>query len=552
MVWKYVVPLYISWRIYAANRMPILDCDEVFNYWEPLHFLSHGSGLQTWEYAPNYALRTYAYLRPMQWYSRLVSPVASIVAPMLVDHQVSTVKLATFIVLRSTLAALSACGELIFVTALSQDVPFAESLTRQTLVSKSVSYTTALLLLTSAGMTHAAGAYLPSSSVMIAWMLCASFYVRMQVRLFCALAVVATLCLGWPFGVIVFVPMGIDILRRDRFPIRLMCGVALWTVLVQTVVMLLDYQQYGKWTSAILNIFRYNAQSGGDELYGIEPASFYFKNLSLNFNYVAILGMLFLPLSMLLRFCKRPLPTSLIVLVAPLYLWLAIVVPRPHKEERFLFPIYPALVLAAVLVVQQVWNAVCLGQRSKAHAWRQNLWILCLLPSCLISQSRSMALSKYYTAPLKVFAALPVSTPGLVCTCGEWYRFPSSYYLPQGYQLGFLPSSFSGQLPKAFGPEGSRAGSNFNDANKEEHDRYVDPDSCDYVVELESSADADCLAVMSKSSSVEWTKLVNEPFLNAQETASLHRILYIPFLHKAVYSSYSLYARKVSDAVLWT
>ena len=26
------------------------DCDEVFNYWEPLHFLVHGTGMQTWEY----------------------------------------------------------------------------------------------------------------------------------------------------------------------------------------------------------------------------------------------------------------------------------------------------------------------------------------------------------------------------------------------------------------------------------------------------------------------------------------------------------------------
>ncbi|KAI2495487.1 Alg9-like mannosyltransferase family [Fragilaria crotonensis] len=343
MEWKYIVPLYISWRIYAANRMPILDCDEVFNYWEPLHFLSYGDGLQTWEYAPHYALRTYAYILPMQWYSWLASKssVASFVAPMLVGHQVTTAKLATFVLLRSTLAALSACAELLLLTAISEDVPFHESLTRQTLVSKNVSYAAALLFLTSTGMTHAAGAYLPSSSVMILWMICASCYVRLQVRTFCALAVVATLCLGWPFGVIVFVPMGVDLLRRDRSPIRLLFGVALWACVVQAAVMFLDYKHYGKWTSAVLNIFRYNAQSGGDELYGIEPASFYFKNLSLNFNYAALLSILFLPASALLRLCRRPLPTSLIVLIAPLYLWLAIVVPRPHKEERLSQFIHP-------------------------------------------------------------------------------------------------------------------------------------------------------------------------------------------------------------------
>ena len=533
--------------------MPILDCDEVFNYWEPLHFLSYGDGLQTWEYAPHFALRTYAYIHPMKWYGWLASQssVASIVAPMLVDHQVTNAKLATFILLRSTLAALSACAELLFLTAISEDVPFFESLTRQPLVSKSVSYASALLFLTSTGMTHAAGAYLPSSSVMILWMICASCYVRLQVRSFGALAVVATLCLGWPFGVIVFVPMGVDLLRRDKAPFRLLFGVALWACVVQSAVMFLDYKHYGKWTSAVLNIFRYNAQGGGDELYGIEPSSFYFKNLSLNFNYLALLALLFLPVSALLRFCRRPLPTSLVVLIAPLYLWLSVVVPRPHKEERFLFPIYPPLVLASVVVVQQAWDATFLGRRFRCNAWRQNLWILCLLPSCLISLSRSMALSKYYTAPLKVLSALPVSSPGVVCTCGEWYRFPSSYYLPEGYQLAFLPSSFSGQLPKYFEAEGSRTGSNFNDANKEEQDRYVNPESCDYIFELETSPDAECLKVMMNSS-IEWTKLADEPFLNAKDTAALHRILYIPVLHKAVYNSYSLYTRVVSAGPMAT
>lgn len=55
----------------------ISDCDEVFNYWEPTHFLQYGRGLQTWEYrcslvilhdshkySPEYALRSYAYLYP--------------------------------------------------------------------------------------------------------------------------------------------------------------------------------------------------------------------------------------------------------------------------------------------------------------------------------------------------------------------------------------------------------------------------------------------------------------------------------------------------------
>lgn len=41
---------------------PIQDCDETFNYWEPTHYLSHGYGLQTWEYSPDFAIRSWLYI----------------------------------------------------------------------------------------------------------------------------------------------------------------------------------------------------------------------------------------------------------------------------------------------------------------------------------------------------------------------------------------------------------------------------------------------------------------------------------------------------------
>ncbi len=36
-------------RLLSAAVNTVHDCDEVFNYWEPLHVLLHGYGLQTWE-----------------------------------------------------------------------------------------------------------------------------------------------------------------------------------------------------------------------------------------------------------------------------------------------------------------------------------------------------------------------------------------------------------------------------------------------------------------------------------------------------------------------
>ena len=37
-------------RILSALYNIVHDCDEVYNYWEPLHFLLYGHGMQTWEY----------------------------------------------------------------------------------------------------------------------------------------------------------------------------------------------------------------------------------------------------------------------------------------------------------------------------------------------------------------------------------------------------------------------------------------------------------------------------------------------------------------------
>jgi alpha-1,2-mannosyltransferase len=55
----------ILMRILGAAYNPIMDCDETFNYWEPLHyFVTGGPSFQTWEYAPSFALRSWVYLLP--------------------------------------------------------------------------------------------------------------------------------------------------------------------------------------------------------------------------------------------------------------------------------------------------------------------------------------------------------------------------------------------------------------------------------------------------------------------------------------------------------
>lgn len=49
-------------RALAATYSNISDCDEVFNFWEPMHYLQYGTGLETWEYSPVYAIRSWTYI----------------------------------------------------------------------------------------------------------------------------------------------------------------------------------------------------------------------------------------------------------------------------------------------------------------------------------------------------------------------------------------------------------------------------------------------------------------------------------------------------------
>ena len=70
------VAVLVPLRLYGALVSGVADCDEVYNYWEGVHLLARSDGafrrpLQTWEYAPNYALRSWAYVAPYAAVARL-------------------------------------------------------------------------------------------------------------------------------------------------------------------------------------------------------------------------------------------------------------------------------------------------------------------------------------------------------------------------------------------------------------------------------------------------------------------------------------------------
>lgn len=556
--------------------------------------------MQTWEYAPQYALRTYAYLLPMaglaKFYHILLDALPTSLIKqlprllMLPGASSTTTILGSgnkpllFALLRSSLAVTSSYAELSFLQSIHD------------IISPNLAYMTAFVQLSSAGLFHANQAYLPSSSVMILWQLSVAnqFQKRNGLSIFWGL--LAVLAVGWPFCAVLFVSTGCWALwsafrtatttKSKQSPFRAVAHVLirtlLHTIVIQSVIFAIDYYYYGRIVSPIWNIFSYNARGGGDELYGIEPLSYYIKNIALNFNVVGAFGVVAIPILLAKVLLGRysSCDSLKILGLVPMYIWMTIVLPRPHKEERFLFPIYPMLCFGSAISVDELLNALrSILARSRPKKSDKSdgfqitsnliLGLLVLSPAAIISISRSLALHRHYTAPQALYQhafdqILNVSAPDgekqHVCTCGEWYRFPSSFFLHENIQLGFLKSSFEGQLPQPFTSHGSTRKSldvqvgQFNDMNREETDRYLDISQCSYVVEMVSSSEEsdnspECLQYMRVDASSSWGKLSSFRYLDAKSTPALHRILYLPFGResKVKYKEYIFYKREGED-----
>eukprot|EP01032_Pedospumella_encystans_P026906 gene26906-30420_t len=67
-----ILAVFVLINLVAASVNHIDDTDETYGYWEPLHYFLYGVGLQTWEYAPVFAIRTYSFVFPFSLVSQLV------------------------------------------------------------------------------------------------------------------------------------------------------------------------------------------------------------------------------------------------------------------------------------------------------------------------------------------------------------------------------------------------------------------------------------------------------------------------------------------------
>lgn len=105
--------------------------------------------------------------------------------------------------------------------------------------------------------------------------------------------------------------------------------------LFQALSVVVDYYYYRKWTSSVLNLLVYNVLGGGEShLYGTEGPLYYLQNGFNNFNFCFLLALLFLAV---LPVTKNKYAPDLLVIVSPVYIWIAFMSLQPHKEERFVY-----------------------------------------------------------------------------------------------------------------------------------------------------------------------------------------------------------------------
>ncbi|PNY22469.1 Alpha-1,2-mannosyltransferase alg9 [Tolypocladium capitatum] len=542
--------VFLAANVAAALFAPLQDCDETFNYWEPAHYLSHGYGLQTWEYSPEYAIRSWLYVA--------LHAVVGNVRRLLPQ----STKMAEFYFVRYGLA---------FVCALCQTVMFK-------VVSSTLNGRIGIFFLvatiTSPGNFHASTAFLPSSFAMYMCMLGAASFMNWRGGLKTSRGIfwfAMAGILGWPFAAALCAPYILEEVVFTLFSdketfvesiIRLYRG-AIAGLLIVFFDSLINLFFYKKAAVVAWNIVKYNifSSTGGPELYGTEPWTFYFKNLALNFNIWFILALLALPLFFVQKIVApsgHGFQTGLrtIVFVAPFYLWLAIFTAQPHKEERFMYPVYPFLALNASMSLHILLSAIGRSDPStlmgKIPA-RLKLFAVGVVVflSLDVSLARIYGIYSGYNAPLSIYKPLWGGREGqnavggegdLVCLGKEWYRFPSSYFLPRDMHAKFVRSEFRGLLPGEFSEAKTGFGfwsgtwlptSGLNDRNEEDMGKYVELRTCSFLVDTQFPERTDPLPPNEPDYIADtdtWDIVKCEPFLDAANTHVLARTLWLPDL----------------------
>lgn len=556
---RLLIPLAIAKTLYCLFGI-ISDCDEVFNYWEPLNFLSRHFGKQTWEYSPIYKIRSWSFLLPAYLVSApfqfLQSLIESVNTQLVSDFQLSLIPAYyQFYMVRLCIGLFSLIGEWKLFQSLYK-------------VDRKVGLWFLLFDIVATGMSHASISLLPSSLVMIfqfynLHLLLKFFSTQNSFNLY---MIVFNQCLasfaGWPFGMALSLPIAVYISCLYR-PKKL-AMFAFKSILLASAVIIavaaVDYIFYGSFDIIPLNIVLYNvvnsSQDAGPNIFGTEPISYYVVNLLLNFNFIVVfayLGLISLPI---LNMVSEPnvlhsLP-NILALLSPMLVWSLVFGSQPHKEERFLYPIYPYILLSASLFVDKFvkLSAIVFSKKGYGNLMKKVLVLSIVVVVSALSLLRTISLCVNYGAATEIYKYLPnTNEPFTVCAGREWYHYPSSYFLPANARFKFVDSGFDGMLPGDFNENttfkwglipnsiAEAPLEKFNSLNRFESDKVVSKDICDYIVDTSETP-----SIVHDS---EWDTVKCLTFIDSA-SSGLARLVYLPFSKGVFYHDYCLLKRVTS------
>lgn len=545
--------LFGAVNIIAALYAPILDCDEVFNYWEPTHYLNHGFGLQTWEYSPEYAIRSWLYIVLHAIPGTIISFFFA-KGP----HQ--------FYAIRILLGLVCAYGQTRLYSIVSKEI------------GPGVARIFEVIMLSSTGIFYASVAFLPSSFAMYTTMMGMEAFMDWQTGLKTHVGIMwfgIGAIVGWPFSAALILPLGFEELVYMQLTgitdslFRLLNGLVRIFIVAVCCFYLPDGQQadipqavdipvnvffyhrlvFVPWRIVSYNIF--SGSSKGPEIFGTEPWHFYIRNLLLNFNIWFLLALCAGPIVVCQFLCRSHSTTRMSLLrslmfATPFYLWLAVFSLQAHKEERFMYPAYPFLCLNAAMSAHNI--LFYLGHTSPQSLLGKvpakikllgmtGIAILAMIAGIL----RTAGTVSAYHAPMAIYK--PLHSPELagveasVCLGKEWYRFPSSYFLPQGMRGRFVKSAFDGLLPGQFSEASIGFGlfptwlvpPGMNDLNIEDPGKYVDISHCSFLVD--SSFPHDAVSAVEPDyigDKDHWDQVACSKFLDGSSTSTLARLIWIP------------------------
>ncbi|BFZ53724.1 mannosyltransferase [Savitreella phatthalungensis] len=435
------LPILLAVRTLSAAINLIHDADETFNYWEPLHYLLHGTGFQTWEYSPEYAIRSWSYI--------------GLHAAILLPFKSGLSREMQFYLLRGVLGTISALVETKLVCAVERRYGI-----------RVANYLLAGLASTT-GMFVASTALLPSSFTMYTSCAALAFSLDRQHTL-ALISIASGALIGWPFSALLGLPVALNALYDKAWLSVLRAAIVSAQIALISIVV--DYYFYRRWVLVALNIVLYNVFGGterGPDLFGTEPLMYYVKNLLLNLNAWLMLA----SLGMVCAFARR----QWLVVVGP-SLWALVFFSQPHKEERFLFPAYPAVLLLGAMALADVHGLV----KKLTPRTVVSIGIGALLAtSASISAYRVLDLTRSYSAPLTLFPRLPAGAH--VCLGNDWYRFPTTFLLQEGTHVDFYEADFHGLLPGKFTlpwllPSG------MNNLNAWDPSKVISRDSCECLL----------------------------------------------------------------------